>query len=134
MAVMTTTHIFSILGDESTKDIFDLIAKGYETDGLSVKSRLQLTRKQYYSKFSKLIEAGLVAKAKRRYYVTSLGKVCYHSSILIEAALSIHWKLKAVDNIKSIDKVMPHEEKTQLLNMLIDNTEIRNLLCTATNC
>jgi hypothetical protein len=131
MTVMTVTHIFNVLADERTNDIFNLIAKGYEDDGFNIKSRLQLTRKQYYSRFSKLTEAGLVEKAKRKYHLTSLGKVAFHSNILMEVALANHWKLKAVDNInvKSMEKVIPHEEKTHLINVLIDNKEIRNLLC-----
>ena len=64
-------------------------------------TKLKLTRKQYYSRISKLTNAGLVKRQKGRYLLSAFGKVIYRAHMnfeeRIESALGIYWKLVALD-------------------------------------
>jgi predicted transcriptional regulator len=91
-------------------------------------SRLKLTRKQYYSRTSGLVKAGLVKRQKGRYFLTSFGRVIYSTytdfETKIEKALNYYWKLKAIDTIESPSKA----HLKDIISMLIDSEEIKSIL------
>ena len=90
---------------------------------------MNLTTKQYYSRVSGLLNAGLIKRRKRKYSLTLLGKVVYDSQMVLGKALTYYWKLKAIDSIElSSDVRVPKEELTQLINALIDNHFIKDIL------
>ena len=82
---------------------------------------MNLSTKQYYSRLSGLLEAGLIKRHKSTYSLTLLGKVVYDSQMIIGEALSHYWKLKAIETIQVSSSNLPVEEITQLINTLIDN-------------
>jgi predicted transcriptional regulator len=91
-------------------------------------TQLNLTRKQYYSRMSCLINAGLVKRQKGRYLLTAFGKVIYNAQVnletKIETALTNYWKLKAIDSME-----MPSREETdKVISVLIENDEIKGIL------
>ena len=49
-----------------------------------LKKKTRLTRKQYYSRMSKLVAADLVGRVSGKYSLTVLGEVVYNSLGLIE--------------------------------------------------
>lgn len=49
--------------------------------------------------------------------------------MIIGQALTYYWKLKALEAIEmSTNSNLPNEEKTQLINALIDNHQIKDIL------
>jgi hypothetical protein len=84
---------------------------------------MNLSTKQYYSRLSGLLEAGLI-KRDNPYL---LGKVVYDSQMIIGEALSHYWKLKAIETIEVYSSNPPVEEVTQLVNTLIDNPRIKDI-------
>jgi hypothetical protein len=90
---------------------------------------INLTTKQYYSRISGLINAGLIKRHKGRYFITLLGKVVYDTQMTLGKALTYYWKLKAIESVEmSSDVRLPKEELTQLINALIDNYSIKDIL------
>jgi predicted transcriptional regulator len=89
---------------------------------------MNLSTKQYYSRLSGLLEAGLIKRHKSTYSLTLLGKVVYDSQMIIGEALSHYWKLKAIETIEVSSSNLPVEEVTQLINTLIDNPRIKDIL------
>ena len=91
-------------------------------------TQLNLTRKQYYSRMSSLIKAGLVKRQKGRYLLTAFGKVIYSAQIdletKIENALDNYWKLKAIDSMETCSR----QERNNVISELIDNEEIKTAL------
>jgi hypothetical protein len=76
-----------------------------------------------------LLNAGLVKRHKGKYFLTLLGKVVYESQMIIGKTLSYYWKLKVIESIeRSAETDLPEEEKTQLIDALIDNDHIKNIL------
>src|SRR5690348_17019469 len=64
-------------------------------------SRLNLTRKQYYSRMSDLTNAGLILRKNGKYFLSSFGWIVYEAQELIGKAIEHLSKLKAIDSIES---------------------------------
>lgn len=79
------------------------------TADLSHTKRNELSTKQYYSRLSGLLEAGLIKRRKSTYSLTLLGKVVYDSQMIIGEALSHYWKLKAIETIEVSSSNLPVE-------------------------
>jgi predicted transcriptional regulator len=140
----STAGILRALSDNKSLDLFKIIASSpdidelYPTDGRGsintqlLISKVKLTRKQYYSRISTLISSGLVKRSNGKYLLTSLGKILYRVNSLVDQAINDHWKLKAVDALetKSSSGGIPDEEREKIIDMLIDNDDLKELLST----
>jgi hypothetical protein len=90
---------------------------------------LELTRKQYYSRLSALLKAGLVRRERSKYSLTTFGILVYHAQEIIEKAVDQYWKLKAIDSIRaSGNGELPQEQFHTIIDKLIANQEIKNIL------
>lgn len=124
------TSKLSILGaisDNRASNILKSIASADSNSDILI-TELKLTRKQYYSRMSGLMKAGLVKRQRGRYLLTAFGKVIYSAQMSLEAkieiALNNYWKLKAIDSLE-----MPsREDNDKVISMLIDNQEIKDIL------
>src|SRR5919197_2775263 len=115
------------ISNEEALIIFKTIALGKE-EGNIVRSKTKLTRKQYYSRISALLKAGLLKRKSGRYNLTAFGKVVYDAQATIENAINNYWKLKAVDSIVEISDELPKEEFNKIVDILIDNHQIKDSL------
>jgi predicted transcriptional regulator len=95
-------------------------------DGSILINRLNLTRKQYYSRMSELTSAGLVRRINGKYSVTSFGKVVYKAQELIGMAAQYSSKLQAIDSVES--PKFPAAELSKIIDTLISNSEIKEIL------
>src|SRR4051794_27485993 len=101
LKVESAANIFSAVSDDKSLLLFNTIAvSNSESTGMLL-TRLNLTRKQYYSRLSVLVKANLVNRKDRKYFLTTFGKIVYETQTIIEAALRNYWKLKAVDRLDS---------------------------------
>ena len=119
--------ILGAISDNRASNILKSIASADSNSDILI-TELKLTRKQYYSRMSGLIKAGLVKRQRGRYLLTAFGKVIYNAQMSlegrIESALNNYWKLKAIDSLE-----MPsREENDKVISMLIDNQEIKDIL------
>jgi predicted transcriptional regulator len=80
-------------------------------------SRLNLTRKQYYSTLSGLINVGLITRRNGKYFLTSFGRIVYEAQELIGKAVQYDSKLKAIDRIESAE--FPASELSKVIDTLI---------------
>ena len=115
------------ISDKKASNIFKSIALAHSDTDILI-TQLKLTRKQYYSRMSRLIQAGLVKRQKGRYLLTAFGKVIYGAQMnletKIENALDNYWKLKAIDSLE-----MPsREEIEKVISALIEDEEIKSVL------
>jgi len=120
--------IIKLISDDKSLHIFCTIflASG---DSETIRAELKLTRKQYYSRISRLIKAGLVKRQKGKYFLTAFGKVIYDSQKLLGTAVKNYWKLKAIDSLGDAnDNNMPTEERKRIIEELIGNRQIKDIL------
>jgi hypothetical protein len=91
--------------------------------------QLNLTTKQYYSRITGLINAGLIKRHKGKYSLTMLGHIVHDSYMTISKTLAYYWKLKAIESIEMPHGASPlNEEIAQLIDVLIDNRQIKDIL------
>jgi Mn-dependent DtxR family transcriptional regulator len=124
---ITVADILDAISDARALAVYKTIASEKPNSSLLI-TKMQLTRKQYYSRISRLIKTGLVKRENGRYTLTSFGKVIYDIQITIEVALENFWKLKAIDSLQAADSTLSKEEQTKVLDVLIQNDKIKEVI------
>lgn len=122
----TTATVLRTISDDKSMDLFKAIAHS-SIDSESLKNKTKLTRKQYYSRLSRMTKAGIVRKKSGKYTLTAFGKVVYDSQVTVENALNNFWKLKAIDSLEMSNE-LPKEEQQKLIDTLLDNQELKGIL------
>jgi hypothetical protein len=119
------------ISDDKALTLFNSIALAEGDKHIQLK-QMDLTTKQYYSRISGLVGAGLIKRLKGRYSLTALGKVVYHSQMIIGKTLSYYWKLRAIESLESEHLIGPSdfsiEEKKQVIGALIDDIHVKDIL------
>jgi predicted transcriptional regulator len=113
---LTVCDILSVLSDEESLKIFRSISKRIINTEM-VLYEAKLTKRQFNYRLSNLISIGLVIREDKKYTLTSLGKIVYHyTQNMLEIALENHWKLKAIDSVKtSIAMSLPNHEYNKVI-------------------
>jgi predicted transcriptional regulator len=124
------TSVIKKISDDKALVLFNSIAvSSSNNEKQATLKEMNLSTKQYYSRISGLQNAGLIKRHKGKYYLTLLGRVVYDTQMIIGQTLTYYWKLKALEEIEmSATSGIPNEEKTQLINALIDNHQIKDIL------
>ena len=126
--VPSITYLLRNISDDKALILFKSIAISNGDKYIPLRE-MNLTTKQYYSRISGLIAAGLLRRHRGRYFLTLLGKVVYYSQMTIGKTLSYYWKLIAIESIgMSSDTKLREEEIIQLINALIDDHTIKDIL------
>jgi hypothetical protein len=123
--VPSITTVLKKISDDKTLTLFNSIA-GADGDKNIPLKEMNLTTKQYHTRISGLLNAGLVKRHKGKYSHTLLGKIVYDTQLTIGKTLTYHWKLKGIESIEASNN--PEWELAQLISALIDNRQIKNIL------
>jgi len=122
-------NLMKLISDNKSLLIFKTIFLASGDSGENLRTQLNLTKKQYYSRISRLTKAGLVKRQKGRYFVTAFGRVIYDAQRLLGSAVKNYWKLKAIDSLGAAnDDKMPTEERTKIIDLMIGNPQIKEIL------
>ena len=122
-------NLMKLISDNKSLLIFTTIFLASGDSGENLRTQLNLTKKQYYSRISRLTKAGLVKRQKGRYFVTAFGRVIYDAQRLLGSAVKNYWKLKAIDSLGAAnDDKMPTEERTKIIDLMIGNPQIKEIL------
>jgi hypothetical protein len=124
---MEAADVLKAICDNRSLELFRIVALAkQDTDTLI--SKTKLTRKQYYSRVSSLMNAGLIKRKNGKHTMSAFGKVIYYTTLLtIENAVNYYWKLKAIDSFE-ISNNLTSEEREKVIDNLIDNHEIKTVL------
>jgi predicted transcriptional regulator len=132
-AVPSVTDVLKKISDDGALTLLNSIAtsNGHKSTDINLRD-MNLSIKQYYSRLSGLMSAGLVRRDEGKYSLTLIGKIVYHAYREISIALSCYWELKAIDSIEMSSSPpragLSEEELRQLINALIDNHFIKDVL------
>ena len=123
------SFILKKLADDKALTLFNLIALSKERRHKHL-SEVNLTTKQYYSRISGMLNAGLIKRQKGEYSLTILGRVVYDANLTIGQTLTYYWKLKSIESIliSTADKGLPAAEQFKIVDTLIDNYKIKDIL------
>ena len=121
------SNILKKISDDRALILFNRIALSNGERYMSLKE-MNLTTKQYYSRISGLLNAGLIKRHKGKYSLTLLGKIVYDSHLIIGKALNYYWKLNAIESILASNNGLPKEEILKLVDALIDNHQVKEAI------
>jgi hypothetical protein len=123
--LITETEVLRCLADEKSLRMIEKIH-----DGLPVAiGSMNLTRKQYYSRLSKLVAVDLVHKSMGKYRLTSLGKIIWGFRELLATTIGEdYWKFTAIDSLTNANLRLPAEEQIKIISSLIENENLTELL------
>ena len=134
---LSVETVFSAISDNKSLSLFNIIgfmsshASDGQPTGEILISRLNLTRKQYYTRITQLRDAGLITRKSTKFVLTSLGRVVYETHKTIGVAIQNRWRLQAIDSLENtlITHGMPTEERHKLINTLLGNCDnLREIL------
>ena len=125
---MPVSDILNAIADDKSLCMFNTIALAQDYDSDLLITNINLSRKQFYARMTKMIEAGLVRRVSGRYHLTSLGKIVYHAQNLIGNGVKNYWKLKAVDSLRVSNGTIPAEEHNKIIEAIIDNQKIKEMV------
>jgi hypothetical protein len=118
--------IINSISDNKSLDLFCSIAKG-SVESEVLKETKALTRKQFYTRTSQLLHAGLIHRIKGSFSLTSLGIIVYHAQLIIEAGVNNYWKLKAIDSIESSGEIV-EQERVKIIKTILDDNTVQKIL------
>ncbi len=133
MESVSVAEILSTVSDENGLVVFKTIAQTRRDTEL-IRIKLNMTRKQYYSRICKLLNAGLIKRKNKSYSLTVFGEVVYDYTMVLEKALnrSSYWKLKAIDLFEIAPdqtKELSIGERNKIIDTLLkDDLKIRNII------
>src|SRR5215212_792388 len=122
---LSLAHVLKSISDDKSLSLFQLIANVNSNGGIILK-KLDLTRKQYYSKISIMMKSGLIKRQNGKYYLTPFGKVIYCCTTIAKNALDNYYNLKAIEATEVSG--LPNEEIGKIIDVLIDNQQVKEFL------
>ena len=129
MVVRSLSEVFDAISNESSLTVFMTIAaSNVGTDVL--RTKLNLTRKQYYSRISTLLKADLVKRVNGKYSLTMFGKILFDATLTVEKAFNdSYWKLKAIDSFDVGHHKLSAEERKKIIDTLLrDEEKIKDIV------
>jgi hypothetical protein len=119
------SEILHAIADEKALILLNTIgAKDYDSEDLV--SVLNLSRKEFYSRVSRFVKAGLVRRVRGKYSLTLFGRLVKEVETIIQDALSSHWKLKVLDELEIFPE-LPQIECEKIIDSLVDNEFVKKI-------
>ena len=120
--VKVREEILKAMFDDNTLKILNQLMENNDTLGNTLLiTKLDLTRKQFYTRLTELITKGLIKKERGKYYITTFGKIIYEMTTeyknKISSLIEDHWKFKAIDLLDISDE-LTKEERHKIVNHL----------------
>jgi predicted transcriptional regulator len=123
------TDVLDAISTDGSLRVFNIIASSnpFENKSVRIKEKAKLTRHKFNSIISKLVNINLIEGGNGRYRLTQLGCLTLSYVNLIQDALNMHWKLKAIDLIEGSDESIKDQILQTLFNTL-PNEELKVLV------
>lgn len=123
-------QVLDAISDQISIDIVTAISNNV-TNSDSIMKLLDLTRKQYYSRCSRLSNVGLVSKQNGEMILTSFGRIVYNAQLKIAIAFSHSSTLRIIDAINSHSGLSVDQQKI-IIDKLLDDSQLKNLVVLST--
>jgi hypothetical protein len=124
---MEAADVLKAISDNRSLEVFKIVALSTQDSNFLI-SKTNLTRKQYYSRVSRLMNAGLIKRKNGKLTLSTFGKIIYYTTVMqIENAMNNYWKFKAIDSFE-ISNYFLAEELEKVIDKFIDNQEFKTVL------
>jgi hypothetical protein len=125
--MILVADVLKAISDNRSLELFRIVAQTKPDTDILI-SKTKLTRKQYYSRMSILMNTGLIKRKNGKYTLTAFGKVIYKIILIpVENAINYYWKLKAIDSLE-LSNDLPAEELEKVIDNFIGSQGIKDVL------
>jgi hypothetical protein len=125
-STVSKLQVLEVISDQISIDIVTAISNNV-TNSDNIMQLLDLTRKQHYSRCSRLSNIGLVSKQDGKMMLTSFGRIVYNAQLKITNAFSHSSQLRIIDAIKSHSGMSEDQQKIIIDKLLVDS-QLKNLV------
>jgi predicted transcriptional regulator len=102
--------IFSTLADKLSMNIITAASRGLKSNSNGLTDQ---SKKQYYSRLKRLVDAGLLEKQESLYKLTTFGSLVYENHFkTMEKIVPNYWQIKSIDVLKSRNDFPLEKKKT----------------------
>jgi hypothetical protein len=123
---VTREEVLTAISDKISQDLLTAIAMNGKGDN-HLADHLNMTRKQFYSRMSRLTRAHLVERRRGSYRLTAFGNVIYHVKLRLDDALRNKFRFMAIDAMGTYS-AMAKEERSKVVESLINDHETKEIL------
>jgi hypothetical protein len=122
---VSNLDVLAAISDQLSMDIVTAISNEV-TNSDNLMQVLDLTRKRYYSRSSRLMKIGIISRKNGDIILTSFGQLVYKAQFKIGTAFSHSSELRMIDAIKS-HSGMSEDEQKRIIDKILEDSELINL-------
>ena len=122
---VSNLDVLAAISDQLSMDIVTAISNEV-TNSDNLMQVLDLTRKRYYSRSSRLMKIGIISRKNGDIILTSFGQLVYKAQLKIGTAFSHSSELRMIDAIKS-HSGMSEDEQKRIIDKILEDSELINL-------
>ena len=122
---LSNLDVLAAISDQLSMDIVTAISNDV-TNSDNLMQVLDLTRKRYYSRSSRLLKIGIISRKNGNIILTSFGQLVYKAQLKIATAFSHSSELRMIDVIKS-HSGMSEDEQKRIIDKILEDSELINL-------
>ena len=108
-----------VIADQESLQLFFAIATKNGMGSKDLRRLGNLSKKEYYSRTSLMLETGLIKRTKGVFRLTAFGQVMYQACLQIEEAVQHFSVLKVIDVIDE-NTAIEDEERQKLMTLLME--------------
>ena len=123
---VSTLQVLDVFSDRISFDIMNAISEKVTTSD-NIRDLLGLTRKQFYTRHSRLVKRGLIKRKDTELTLTSFGQLIYQALLKIAIAYRHSLELRTIDAVKSTAGI-PDDELKNLIDKLILDAGMKKLV------
>jgi DNA-binding HxlR family transcriptional regulator len=133
MENISLADVLGVISDKNGLMVFRTIAETTANSEL-LRAKLNITRKQFYSRISALLKTGLIKRTSGLYSLTMFGELVHETIMTLEKAFNseYYWKLRALDSFDSAgnqNQTLSLDDRNRLIELLLrDDQKLRNIL------
>lgn len=96
----TPASALQVIAEQDSLKLFTVIASSNKIHSFDLKKQSALTKKEYYSRTSQMLKAGLIKRSSGFFRLTAFGVIMYEVCLRIDAAILEYSELNAIDSLK----------------------------------
>ena len=101
---VSNLQVLDVFSDRISFDIMNAISENV-TSPNNIRDLLGITRKQYYTRNSRLLKKGLIKRKDTELTLTSFGQLIYQALLKIAIAQRHSLELRTIDAVKSTARI-----------------------------
>jgi DNA-binding HxlR family transcriptional regulator len=121
VGAVTLLQVLGAICDEKSQVLFNSIARVGNENNLM--DSLKISRKRYYTRLKKLVNADLIKRSDGKYTLTELGKVIYGLQLKLSEAVDNRFRLESLDTMNSSMGIQVGKQNKMLDTLNTDVTQ-----------